>query len=198
MRDETAADGAYAEARRLADLFRAAAAGRREYLAACPDERHRELLNLECATLDAVADVIDGNLWPLYSWLPSARWTDQMVAALHDPTGPATGQPPTPPPSTPDTPTPPRDWLDQHTAPSKGSAGNGWQVGWRAGYLSGLHAAAAPSEPAGSLPPAPTAATGLASAVAAIDWARLNGLLAYALTHGGNLPPDALRETDRG
>jgi len=47
----------------------------------------------------------------------------------------------------PDPPMPPRDWLGEHTAPSKGSAGRGWQTGWRAGYLAGLQAAAA-GEPA--------------------------------------------------
>lgn len=31
-----------------------------------------------------------------------------------------------------------------------------------------------------------------------IDWGRMRDLLAYALTHGGNLPPGALREVDRG
>lgn len=42
----------------------------------------------------------------------------------------------------PEAPFPPREWLDKFTAPSKGSAGMGWQVGWEAGYLAGLKAAA--------------------------------------------------------
>lgn len=41
----------------------------------------------------------------------------------------------------PDPPMPPREWLDKFTAPSKGSAGMGWQVGWEAGYIAGLTAA---------------------------------------------------------
>jgi len=31
-----------------------------------------------------------------------------------------------------------------------------------------------------------------------VDWDRLGYLLAYALTHGGNLPRGAVREADRG
>ena len=42
----------------------------------------------------------------------------------------------------PEVPMPPRDWLNKFEAPSKGSAGMGWQVGWEAGYLAGLKAAA--------------------------------------------------------
>lgn len=41
----------------------------------------------------------------------------------------------------PEVPMPPRDWLKKHSASSQGAAGNGWQVGWGAGYLAGLQAA---------------------------------------------------------
>ncbi len=59
----------------------------------------------------------------------------------------------------PSPPMPPREWLDKHSAPSKGAAGNGWQVGWQAGYLAGLQAArgAEPSGRAQVLSPAPVA-----------------------------------------
>jgi hypothetical protein len=77
---------------------------------------------------------------------------------------------------------------------------NGWQVGWSAGYLAGLQAAggAEPSERAEVLSPVSAAATSLGAVVAQIDWARINSIFAYALTHGGNLPPGALKEVDRG
>jgi hypothetical protein len=78
----------------LAGLFRACAAGRREYLRtieqhirqAGPGARDvvpsADMLRHEAAVLDAVARVIDGDLGPLYNWLPSWRWTKEMNAAL--------------------------------------------------------------------------------------------------------------------
>ena len=39
-------------------------------------------LAAEARILDAVAQVIDGDLGPLYNWLPSWRWTPEMTEAL--------------------------------------------------------------------------------------------------------------------
>lgn len=44
-----------------------------------------------------------------------------------------------------DAPMPPKEWLDKHTGTgSKGSAGAGWQEGWRAGRAAALGHAAEP------------------------------------------------------
>lgn len=66
------------------DLLRAAAAGRREYAQGCGDtdntklqEMHDALLT-QAATLDGAARVADGDMNPLYGWLPSWRWTSAM------------------------------------------------------------------------------------------------------------------------
>jgi len=67
----------------LAATFRYAAQGRREYLAGIPDDM-RTTMEVEVATLEAAAMVADGRLDPLYGWLPSWRWTDQMQAALDE------------------------------------------------------------------------------------------------------------------
>lgn len=61
----------------IAQTLRAAAAGRREYMAAPPDE-HRELLELQADTLDQAARIAAGDIEPLYELLPSWRWTDEM------------------------------------------------------------------------------------------------------------------------
>lgn len=68
------------------DLLRAAAAGRREY--AGPEceggsgnakvDEMREVLLTQAATLDGAAKVADGDMGPLYGWLPSWRWTAEM------------------------------------------------------------------------------------------------------------------------
>lgn len=68
------------------DLLRAAAAGRREY--AGPEreggsgnakvDEMREVLLTQAATLDGAAKVADGDMGPLYGWLPSWRWTAAM------------------------------------------------------------------------------------------------------------------------
>ncbi|MFG1776630.1 hypothetical protein ACGFIG_09395 [Micromonospora sp. NPDC049048] len=64
-----------------ADLLRMAAAGRREYARAIPEKA--EPLDLQAHTLDAAARVVEGDLAPLYDWLPSWQWTGEMNARLH-------------------------------------------------------------------------------------------------------------------
>lgn len=66
------------------NLLRAAAAGRREYAQGCGgtdntklQEMHDALLT-QAATLDGAARVADGDMGPLYGWLPSWRWTPEM------------------------------------------------------------------------------------------------------------------------
>jgi hypothetical protein len=68
--------------RKAADLLRLAAAGRLEYLASCPEGSARDVLEAEASTLRHAADVVEGDLRPLYGWLPSWRWTDDMDAQL--------------------------------------------------------------------------------------------------------------------
>ncbi|GAA0719422.1 hypothetical protein Drose_05745 [Dactylosporangium roseum] len=67
----------------LAALLRYAAAGRREYLPGLPEDM-RPLVEVEIGTLEAAAVVADGRLDPMYDWLPSWRWTDDMSQALND------------------------------------------------------------------------------------------------------------------
>ena len=63
----------------LAALLRYAAQGRREYLHGMPADM-LDLVEVEADTLDQAAIVADGRLEPLYGWLPSLRWTEQMRA----------------------------------------------------------------------------------------------------------------------
>lgn len=70
-----------------AGLLRAAAAGRREYARGLDGEtgvlgRSREDLELQASTLEQAARVVEGDLGPLYGWLPSWRWTDEMERQL--------------------------------------------------------------------------------------------------------------------
>lgn len=71
----------------LADLFRKCAAGRRQLLRSLEgDERFREscdALRLQAHTLDDAARVVEGELSPLYDWLPSWQWTKPMLHALY-------------------------------------------------------------------------------------------------------------------
>lgn len=75
----------------LADLFRRCANGRRTYLHSIDgDERFKDavrLLRIQIETLDAVARVIDGDMGPLYNWLPSHLWTKPMLHALYNTPG---------------------------------------------------------------------------------------------------------------
>lgn len=66
--------------RDLPALLRYAASARREYLAGAPEDL-RQIVEAECATLDAAAELAEGNMRPLYGWLPSWRWTEEMQAA---------------------------------------------------------------------------------------------------------------------
>ncbi len=70
------------EPRDLGALFRECAAGRREYAKNAPDDT-RALLEVEANTLEMAARVADGDESPLYSWLPSWRWTEGMTEALY-------------------------------------------------------------------------------------------------------------------
>ncbi len=65
----------------LAGLLRYAAEGRREYLRDVPDDM-RPLVEVEVSTLENAAVVAEGRLDPLYGWLPSWRWTEEMTAEL--------------------------------------------------------------------------------------------------------------------
>jgi hypothetical protein len=71
----------------IATTLRSAAAGRREYADGMPRgaawEPSVELLNMQATTLESAALVAEGNLEPLYNWLPSRRWTDEMMANLY-------------------------------------------------------------------------------------------------------------------
>lgn len=65
-----------------ARLLRAAARGRRSYLDAAPDGTKR-LLEIEIATIENAARVVEGDDGPLFSWLPSHLWTAEMTASLY-------------------------------------------------------------------------------------------------------------------
>lgn len=71
----------------LVALFRMTARGRRQYLRSIEgDERFgnaAELMRIEIATLDSVTRVLEGELGPLYNWLPSHLWTKEMLARLY-------------------------------------------------------------------------------------------------------------------
>jgi hypothetical protein len=71
----------------LSALFRMTARGRRQYLRSIEgDERFGsavELLRIEITTIESVARVIEGELGPLYDWLPSHLWTKEMLARLY-------------------------------------------------------------------------------------------------------------------
>lgn len=62
-------------------LLRQAAEGRLEYLAGCPNQKDRDVLETEASTLRHAASVVEGDLNPMYGWLPSWRWSDEMTAA---------------------------------------------------------------------------------------------------------------------
>lgn len=69
----------------LAALLRYASEGRREYLRDVPDDM-RPLVEVEVSTLESAAVVAEGRLDPLYGWLPSWRWTDEMTNRLREET----------------------------------------------------------------------------------------------------------------
>lgn len=64
-----------------AGRLRMAAAGREEYAKRMEGSddpsliKQRETLLLQATTLRHAADVVEGDFGPLYSWLPSWRWT---------------------------------------------------------------------------------------------------------------------------
>lgn len=67
----------------LAALFKIAAEGRREYLRWMEGlVETQEALEHEAGLLDRAARVAAGDLGPLYWWLPTSMWTDEMLAAL--------------------------------------------------------------------------------------------------------------------
>lgn len=71
-----------------AALLRLAAAGRREYTEGLKGSDNPSLieqnqtLEFQAAMLDQAAAVVDGDLGPLFNWLPSWRWTDEMEAQV--------------------------------------------------------------------------------------------------------------------
>lgn len=67
-----------------ARLLRLGAVERRRHAKLCTgaEAPTGEKLRLEADTLDAAASVIEGNLDPLYHWLPSYQWTDAMRTAI--------------------------------------------------------------------------------------------------------------------
>lgn len=71
----------------LSALFLMAARGRRQFLRSIEgDERFgnaAELLRIEIRTLESVTRVIEGELGPLYDWLPSHLWTKEMLSRLY-------------------------------------------------------------------------------------------------------------------
>lgn len=69
-----------AEGSGLAAMLRAAAAGRREYAENAPDPS-RAVLEQEAATLESAARLADGDMEPMYGWLPAWRWTSEMFDA---------------------------------------------------------------------------------------------------------------------
>lgn len=68
----------------LARTLRDAAQGRRELAKGIKADHPviADNLNLQALTLDDAARVADGDLGPLYDWLPPHRWTDDMHARL--------------------------------------------------------------------------------------------------------------------
>lgn len=66
-----------------AEKLRAAAAGRREYAASGGLDHQVEALHIEACALDRAADLVDGDDSPLYGWLPSWRWSQEMEDALY-------------------------------------------------------------------------------------------------------------------
>jgi len=67
----------------LAAKLRWIAEGRRAYLHGAPEDARR-LIELQVSTIEQMAQVVDGDLEPLYGLLPSYLWTDAMDAALRD------------------------------------------------------------------------------------------------------------------
>lgn len=71
----------------MSATFLMAARGRRQYLRSIEgDDRFgnaAELLRIEIATLESVARVLEGELGPLYNWLPSRLWTKDMLERLY-------------------------------------------------------------------------------------------------------------------
>jgi hypothetical protein len=73
-----------ATADEIAALLRSTAAARREYMKNVPVVALTTAtgLELECSTLETAADIAEGQAGPLYSLLPSWKWTEEMHAAL--------------------------------------------------------------------------------------------------------------------
>lgn len=65
-----------------AALLRSAADGRHEYQRNCPAGSGLDTLQVEEGVLRHAADVVEGDLRPMYAWLPSASWTPEMHEAL--------------------------------------------------------------------------------------------------------------------
>lgn len=67
---------AAAHLRKIADC-------RREYLKPGMPEDQLEAISTQVFDLDIAADIVTGDLQPLYGLLPSWRWTDEMIEHLN-------------------------------------------------------------------------------------------------------------------
>lgn len=57
----------------LTALLRIAAEGRRAYAADAPDDA-KDILEQEAATLEAVCELVDGDMSMMRAWLPARMW----------------------------------------------------------------------------------------------------------------------------
>jgi hypothetical protein len=69
------------ERERLTRLLSEAAAGRREYAVNAPDDSAL-VLEDEARGLETVARLIGGDMSAMTAWLPSWRWTNEMVEEI--------------------------------------------------------------------------------------------------------------------
>jgi hypothetical protein len=67
----------------LVTLLREAAAGRREYAVNAPMES-AEALESEARQLETVIRLIQGDMSAMTAWLPSWRWTDEMMPGAEE------------------------------------------------------------------------------------------------------------------
>ena len=71
--------------RQVAEELRAVASGRSEYLdgdVSFADADPRVLMGAEVITLQTAAEIVEGDITPLFSLLPAWRWTDEMNAQV--------------------------------------------------------------------------------------------------------------------
>lgn len=72
-----------------AEKLRSVAAGRRQYLNRMSTTEGNVAqyvaIEDECRVMSLAADIVEGDLRPLFGWLPSWLWTDEMNATLNEP-----------------------------------------------------------------------------------------------------------------